>query len=79
MYSIDTIYLWNRTKKRAEDLATELNGLRQQFKNQNLNVVVCDSVAACVQNAGIIVTATNSSVPLVFRSMLKTNVHINGK
>lgn len=73
-----TIYLWNRTKQRAEDLVAELNQLRNTFINPQLQIVCADTVASAVSVADVIVTATYSRTPLVCRSMLKDNVHING-
>lgn len=79
MFRINSISLWNRTKSRAESLAADLNEKRNQFKNPNLTIQYSDTVEECVRNADIIVTSTFSSAPLVLRSMIKDNVHINGK
>lgn len=73
------INLWNRTRKRAEDLANELNSIRSQFRNSNIRVNVIDTPADCVKNADIIATTTFASTPILERSMIKDNVHINGK
>lgn len=70
--------MWNRTKSRAEALATELNQLRRTFKNPNVNIICVNSVEECVQNADVIVTATFTSTPFLKRSMIKNHVHING-
>lgn len=78
MYHIDLVYLWNRNKRRAENLSTEMNSLRSKFKNPNINILVFDLVEHCVRNADIIVTATYTSTPLINRAMIKKNVHING-
>lgn len=78
MFPINSISLWNRTKSRAESLAADLNAIRNQFKNPNLTIQCSDTVDECVRNADIIVTSTFSENPLVFRSMIKDNVHING-
>lgn len=40
---------------------------------------VANSVGECVRDADIVVTATSSNESLLYRSMLKDNVHINGK
>lgn len=79
MHCLSEINLWNRTRARADDLAAELNQIRNQFKNRNVRVVVVDSPASCVRNADIIVTATFTATPLLNRSMIKDDVHINGK
>lgn len=77
-YFVDTIHLWNRTKSRAESLATELNQMRQSFKNPNIKVICADTVEEGAKNADVIVTGTFTSTPFLFRSMIKNNVHING-
>lgn len=71
--------MWNRSKDRAEALATEMNQLRSTFKNPDLNIVCSNSVEECVENADIIVTVTFAGTPFLFRSMVQDNVHINGK
>lgn len=69
------INLWNRTRRRAETFRDELNELFP-----NIKIVVMDSSVDCVRDADVIVTATNSSVPLFKRSDLcKSRTHINGK
>lgn len=78
MYPIDSLFLWNRNKRRAENLSTELNSLRSKLKNPNVTILVFDLVEHCVRNADIIVTATYTSTPLINRAMIKKNVHING-
>lgn len=77
-FFIDTIHLWNRTKSRAEALVAELNTMRQTFKNPNINIVVVDSVEKCVNNADVIVSAIFTSSPVLYRSMMRSDVHING-
>lgn len=79
MYNFDSIYLWNRTKSRAESLAVELNEMRNQFVNKEINIRHYESIEDCVRDADVIVTGTFTSTPLLFRSMIKANVHINGK
>lgn len=75
---VDSIYLWNRTKSKAEALVAELNGLRLGFKNPNVKINCANSVADCVKDADVIVTATYAEAPFLFRSMIKNDVHING-
>lgn len=79
LFNIGEIRLWNRTEDRALNLAEELNQNKQSFKIVNVQVSVAKSVAECVNDADIVCTATSSHDPLLFRSMLKDNVHINGK
>lgn len=78
MFPINSISLWNRTKSRAESLVADLNETRNKFKNPNLTIQCSNTVEECVRNADIIVTSTFSPTPLVFRSMIKDNVQING-
>lgn len=78
IYNIASIYLWNRTKARAEELATELDQLRSKFVNSQTQIVCADTVASAVAAADAIVTSTYTRTPLINRSMLKDNVHING-
>lgn len=79
MFNISVIHLWNRTKSKAVALAAELEGVKSTFKNKNLKIFVHNTVRDCVSEADIIVTATNTSSPLLFADMLKSNAHINGK
>lgn len=79
MFNISAIHLWNRTKTKSVDLAAELNEVKETFRIKALQVFIHDSVAECVAEADIIVTATFASSPLLFADMLKSNVHINGK
>lgn len=70
------VTLWNRTKKRAENLRDEL---KTMFPN--LAISVADSSKDCVRNCDMICTATGSDRPLFSFADLKANspVHINGK
>lgn len=52
---------------------------KNSFKIPDVEVSVVGSVGECVRDADIVVTATSSNEPLLYRSMLKDNVHINGK
>lgn len=69
------VNLWNRTKSRAVKLRDELNELFP-----GLEIVVRDNSTDCVNEADVIVTATNSSAPLFGKEDLrKPSVHINGE
>lgn len=69
------VNLWNRTKSRAITLRDELNKLFP-----GLSIDVQDEPTKCVNNADVIVTATNSSTPLFgIQDLRKPSVHINGK
>lgn len=66
--------MWNRTKSRAEKLRDELN---EQFPD--VSFVVLDGSVECVNDADVVITATNSSTALFGKSDLrKPSVHING-
>lgn len=67
---IKTIHLSSRTIAKAQHLATQL---RQQL---DIDVHVFDDADDAINDADIIVTATNSSTP-VFSSPLQPGVHIN--
>jgi hypothetical protein len=70
-----TVNLWNRTRSRADKLADELTVL---FPGLSINVY--DNPVACVEDADVIVTATNSSTALFSAGDLKkSSVHINGE
>ncbi|XP_037034232.1 ketimine reductase mu-crystallin-like [Bradysia coprophila] len=77
MFGISEIHLWNRSVSRASNLKKELDTLTASFKNKNLKIFVHESVHDCVKTADIIVTATQSTTPVLFGNMLKENVHIN--
>lgn len=70
------VNLWNRTKKRAEDLRDELERLFP-----SIEFAVVDSSKYSVENCDVICTATGSDRALFSNSDLKKNdsVHINGK
>uniref|UniRef100_A0A182JHI2 Ketimine reductase mu-crystallin n=1 Tax=Anopheles atroparvus TaxID=41427 RepID=A0A182JHI2_ANOAO len=73
---IHSIRLWNRTPARATQLQAIL--VEEAKKTgSNFSVFVCDTVEDCCRDCDVIVTATGSSEPLVYRSFLKPNVHIN--
>lgn len=68
------VNLWNRTRSRAEKLRDELNEL---FPGRA--IAVLDNSVNCVNDADVIVTATNASAPLFgLADLRKASVHING-
>lgn len=79
MFNISAIHLWNRTKSKAVSLAAELGDVKSTFRNKNLEIFIHDTVAECVAQSDIIVTATFASSPLLLANMLKSNAHINGR
>ncbi|XP_062554248.1 ketimine reductase mu-crystallin isoform X2 [Armigeres subalbatus] len=76
-HKFSKIKLWNRTKARSEKLMEKLRNLAPSTINSGVKVAVYDSVEECCKDCDIIVTATSTSSPLVFKRFLKPNVHIN--
>ena len=75
-YNVLDVYLFNRTKSKAEQLALKLQA---EFPNM-LQVHVSDTPEDAVQQADVICVGTYSPEPLINYSMLKTGaVHINSK
>lgn len=72
------IRLWNRTKSKASALLEQLQLKLVTFKNQAIKIIIADTVEECVNNADVIVTATFVSEPILQRSWIKANCHING-
>ncbi|XP_058127368.1 ketimine reductase mu-crystallin [Anopheles ziemanni] len=73
---LHSIRLWNRTPARANQLQATLVEEAKKT-DSNYSVFVCDTVEDCCRDCDVIVTATGSSEPLVYRSFLKQDVHIN--
>ncbi|XP_050094569.1 ketimine reductase mu-crystallin [Anopheles aquasalis] len=73
---VRSIRLWNRTPARALQLQTILQEEAKKTSS-DYSVFVCDTVEDCCRDCDVIVTATGSSEPLVYRSFLKPTVHIN--
>lgn len=75
-YNVTDIYLFNRTKAKAEQLAQKLQA---EFPN-SLRVHVKNTPEEAVRQADVICVGTYSPTALINYSMLKTgDVHINGK
>uniref|UniRef100_A0A1Y1NL51 Ketimine reductase mu-crystallin n=1 Tax=Photinus pyralis TaxID=7054 RepID=A0A1Y1NL51_PHOPY len=66
------VRIWNRTGKRAVDLARKLN---HELKTDAF--VSCETVSDCVKNADVIVTAAMAKEMLVKHEMVKKGAHIN--
>lgn len=68
--AIDRVAVWARRRDRAEALAADLGAA--------LGIVaeVCDSPAAAVAAADILVTTTPATSPLVDAGMLRTGLHV---
>ncbi|RST77422.1 ornithine cyclodeaminase family protein [Siminovitchia acidinfaciens] len=68
--NIEKINLYNRSEKKAYDLAKQL---RARF---DVEVIVCQDADRAIDGADILVTATSSTTP-VFSSRLAPGVHVN--
>lgn len=79
MFPINEIHLWNRSLSKANELKKELESMAATFANKKLKVFTHETIRDCVKTADIIVTATQSTEPVLFADMVKENVHINGK
>lgn len=73
------IRFYNRTTAKRDSVVERVREFRPKFKNYDLILTKSDTVASCVQDADIIVIATNSSIPLIRKEDLKADVHINGE
>ena len=67
---IETVTLWNRTRRGAEELASALAGI-------GLAVSVVDDLEPAVRGADIISCATLSSTPLLRGAWLRDGAHID--
>jgi ornithine cyclodeaminase len=67
---IETVTLWNRTRRGAEELASALAGI-------GLTVSVVDDLEPAVRGADIISCATLSSTPLLRGAWLRDGAHID--
>ncbi|MGA7612689.1 MAG: ornithine cyclodeaminase family protein, partial [Xanthobacteraceae bacterium] len=67
---IETVTLWNRTRRGAEELASALAGI-------GLTVSVVDDLEPAVRAADIISCATLSSTPLLRGAWLRDGAHID--
>ncbi|KAJ6641302.1 Ketimine reductase mu-crystallin [Pseudolycoriella hygida] len=77
MFPISEIHLWNRSVAKAAELKKELESLAGTFKSKHVKIFIHENVRDCVKTADIIVTATQSTSPILFEDMVKENVHIN--
>ncbi|XP_073827884.1 ketimine reductase mu-crystallin [Musca autumnalis] len=73
-FNVVDIYLWNRTKSKADKLGEKL---RAEFPN-SLTVHVCETPAEACREADVICVGTYSPTALINYSMLKHgHVHVN--
>ncbi|XP_074030641.1 ketimine reductase mu-crystallin [Leptinotarsa decemlineata] len=71
-FDFQEVRIWNRTPSRAHSLAEYLN------KKYNTNIYKVNvSVEECVKEADVIVSSTNSSVPVLMADWIKAGAHIN--
>ncbi|XP_058054421.1 ketimine reductase mu-crystallin [Anopheles bellator] len=75
--SIRSIRLWNRTPARAHQLKAILEEEAKKTERAGFSVFVCDTVEDACRECDVLVTATGSGEPLVYRRFLKPTVHIN--
>jgi ornithine cyclodeaminase/alanine dehydrogenase-like protein (mu-crystallin family) len=68
--SLERIVIWNRTRDRAEDLASRLTALGRP-------VAVSEDLEAAVGKADIVSVATLSSEPVVHGAWLKSGAHLD--
>lgn len=69
--SIANIRLYNRNRDKAEQMANELAAM------YDVHIDVVDAADNAVEEADIIVTATNSAQPVLSSSAIKPGAHIN--
>lgn len=79
LFNVARLYLWNRTKERADNLKRELEKMRPLFCNKVVEILVCDTVTSGTRMADVIVSATFAKAPVVMFDSVKKNVHINGR
>ncbi|XP_058985795.1 ketimine reductase mu-crystallin-like [Musca domestica] len=73
-FNVIDIYLWNRTKSKADQLGEKL---RSEFPN-SVNVHIVETPEAACREADVVCVGTYSPTALINYSMLKhDNVHIN--
>lgn len=63
------VFLWNRTRGKAERLAMSRHG--------NVELIVCDSPAAAVRDAEVVCTLTSSPAPLLHAHDVRAGQHVN--
>lgn len=72
--AIERIFLYNRTRKKAEDLAA---GLHQLVREWTGKVYVVDEADEAVRQADIVVCSTRSEQPVFSSQMLRPGMHIS--
>ena len=70
MRPIGRVTLWNRTRRRAEELAADLG-------RRGLTIAVADDLESAVRTADIISCATLAREPLVRGAWLKPGAHVD--
>jgi len=68
--TLDHVQIWNRTRERAEQVATEL-------ARDDVTIEVADDLAAATRQADIITTCTRSHEALVRGANLRPGVHLD--
>jgi ornithine cyclodeaminase len=78
---VKKVIIINRTLERAERLKTELLQSNSESASSEISTLVLtdeEAVHRAVQIADVMVTATNSCVPLFDGKLVKPGCHING-
>lgn len=70
-HNLSHVKVWNYRKTSAENLAETVSGWLS-----GIQVSVCDTVAECVSDADLVVTATFSSTPILSGAWLKPGAHV---
>lgn len=71
---IQTVYLWNRTKKTAEQFKTKFAEKYQQWQ---VELVICDQIEQATSKADVINVATRATEGLFSVEHVKADAHIN--
>ncbi|HVA21923.1 MAG TPA: ornithine cyclodeaminase family protein [Candidatus Micrarchaeia archaeon] len=69
---IRRVTLWNRTRRRAEELAAQL-----ESRHPRLVLAVADDLAAATADADVVTLATSATSPLLGRADLPERCHVN--
>ena len=71
--NLEKVHVYDIDKNRAE----QFSSLVEEIKNRKYEVIVADNAEQCVSNAGIVVTVTTSSKPVLKGSWLRKGAHVN--
>lgn len=71
---INRLFLWNRSKEKAEDFKREI---LLRYSDWHGEIIICDEANEAAANADILILATKSQQTLFDADVLKSGVHIN--